>query len=135
MKPSVLIREYEESDFEEICSWWDAAQEPGPPEGAMIPDGTFVLEIDGVPSLSLTVFLTQSKKIAYLEGFISRPGIEKKIRNDLSEILWDYACQFADCRGYKTVIMYAQKPKLVERYERMGMTRAQSGLTALYRSI
>lgn len=129
------VRPYLNSDYEEIRGWWEDAGVPGPTPGEMIEDGTFVLEIDGVPGMSLTVFLTQSKSVAYLEGYIAALGLFPEDRKQGGRVLWNHCYQFAKDRGYSNLFIYAGHPKLVERYEDLGMTRSLSGLTALHRRV
>jgi hypothetical protein len=127
------IRPYQHSDFETICSWWEASHETAPIPGMMIEYGTFILEIDGAPSMSLTVLLTQSKEISFLEGFIAKPGIEKNLRQEASQCLVNHCYSFAHFKGYKNILCYSKVEKLSKRYESLGMTRSQSGLTGFYR--
>jgi hypothetical protein len=129
------VRPYRHSDYSEILSWWDEASVPGPMPGEMVEDGTFVLEIGGVPSMSLTVFLTQSKSVAYLEGYIAKPGVPDEDRDLGACALWRHCFQFVKDRGYSNVFIYAGHPKLVKRYEDLGMTRSLSGLTVLHRKV
>lgn len=129
------VRPYKESDYEEIVSWWNAANEPGPVPGEMAENGTFVLEIHGVPSMSLTLFLTQSKGVSFIEGFIAKPGLPKDDRREGGEMLWFVCYAFAKANGYTGVTTYAKNEGLVARYEQLGMTRSVSGLTALHKQI
>ncbi len=127
----INIRSYKSSDFDEIVSWWKAHDECPPLSGMMMADGTFVLELDGRSSLTLTCLKTQSFEISYLEGFCAMPGLEKDLRNDLSHILWDHCLNYLKQEGFKRVIALADKPLLVSRYEKLGMTKLLSGIHSL----
>lgn len=128
-----MIRPYNHSDFEMICSWWDSHNEPAPVIGMMIENGTFIYEHENKPILSLTVFLTQST-ICYFEGYISSPEITKEVRNECGIELWNYCFDYAEKNNSKHVIAYTDKPSLVKRYEALGMHKSIDNLTALIRS-
>jgi hypothetical protein len=127
-----MIRNYENSDFETICSWWRAAGEPPPLPGMMVEDGTFILERNHKPILSLTVMITQSN-IAYFEGYIAAPGVSRLPSDGLS--LWNHCFDYAKRCECKHVILYAGKEALVRRYQELGAVPALSGLTALVRNL
>lgn len=129
----IEIRPYQEEDFDEICSWWIEHKEFAPLPGMMTEEGTFVLEYEGKPILTLSVLMTQSKEIAYFEGYCAKPGIEKQLRNDLGEILFEHAYEFLRNRGFKRVIIFTDKPSLVHRYEELGMVKNMNGLYAMGR--
>lgn len=127
------IRPYKHSDYETICSWWTTHGEPGPVLGMMIEDGTFVAELCDEPALSLTVFLTQSKELAYLEGYVKNP----KFKNLEAEgkQLFEHCYDFAKSKGYKRVVMFSQVPKLNEKCIRYGMLKAASHLSSTVKEL
>lgn len=129
----IEIRPFKESDYEEICSWWRAHGEFSPLPGMMTEEGTFVLELDDEPVMTLSVLMTQSKEIAFFEGYCSKPGLDKEIRNSLGKMLWAYGYEFLKDRGYKRVIAYTDKDALAERYQNLGMRPNVSGLHSLGR--
>lgn len=131
----INIRPYRHSDYEMIASWWTQHGEAGPLPGMMVEDGTFVVEVDQAPVMSLTCFLTQSKQIAYFEGYVAKPGISKKLSNECGRELWNHCFDYARERGYSNVICYTYREKLAKRYEELGMQRSTSGLHSLVRSL
>jgi hypothetical protein len=128
----MLIREYTPSDFSIISSWWTDQKECSPVEGMMIEDGTFILESDNVPALSLTVFKTQSKEMAYLEGFIKNPVFKRSLEKEAAA-LWEHCFQYAKNCGYKRLVCYCLVDKLVEKYKRFGMIQTTSNLNSFVR--
>ena len=118
---TICIRPYRESDYEIICSWWREHKETPPLPGMMVEDGTFVVEVGGCPVMTMTVFTTQSKEISYFEGYCSEPGLEKKFRNTIGKSLWEHCYTYLRDRGYKRVLIFTEKHKLVKRYEELGM--------------
>lgn len=128
-----MIRPFKDSDYSMICSWWNAAGEPAPSSG-MMGYGTFVLELDYCPALSLTVFLTQSKQVAYIEGFIKNPEFKQSLETE-GQTLWNHCFEWAKARGAKNVFCYCKQPKLEKKYERFGMTKVDSDLSAFVREL
>ena len=131
----VKIRHYEDSDFDEICSWWRGHQEFAPLPGMMTEEGTFVLELDGKPVMTLSVMMTQSKQVSYFEGYCAKPGLDQIISNQLGVILWEHGYNYLKKNGYKRVIAFTDKKKLVDRYTALGMTPSMLCLTALGRNL
>ncbi len=129
-----MIRSYKPSDFDMICKWWTDQNECPPLQGMMIPDGTFILEKNKVPALSLTVFLTQSKEIAYLEGFIKNPEFKESLEKE-AHTLWQHCFDYAKFYGYTRVICYCMQEKLKQKYVRLGMTLSGNNLTSFVRSL
>jgi hypothetical protein len=130
------IRSFDNGDFEMIASWWTARGELPPLPGMMVEDGTFVLEYDGEPIMSLTVFLTQSRELSYIEGYICRPGVSKEVSHEGGQMLWNHAYWWATTAGSKRVLCYTNKEKLVERYQDLGMTKSPvNQLSCLYREL
>lgn len=130
-----VIRPYMSEDFPMIHSWWMAHKEVPPIPGMMTEDGTFVLEYDGAPIMTLSVLLTQSPEVSYFEGFCSKPGLDKKISHHAGQILWDYCYQFLVLNGFNRVIILTNKESLISRYKELGMTEYVKGLTSLGRKL
>lgn len=129
-----IIRRFKDDDYSEIASWWDACGENRPEPGMMVEDGTFVVEERGLPVMTMTVLLTQSKALAMFEGFIAKPGMETLDRRELGHSLWDHCFAYAKSKGYRNVICYG-KPELAKRYENFGMRAAMSELVGMMRRI
>lgn len=127
------IRPYSFSDFEMVYSWWTSAKECPPILGMMINDGSFILELNGVPALSLTVFLTQSKEISFIEGFIKNPEFRNTNLEEYGKILWNHCFNYAKDSGYNRIICYCLENKLIDKYKRFGMEQSASNLTSFVR--
>src|SRR5215203_5652049 len=119
----IHIRPYKESDFHEIVSWWKEHGEFAPLPGMMSGEGTFVLELDTQPVMTLSVLLTQTKEMSYFEGYCAKPGLQKNIRNALGQLLWQHGYQYLKNLGYKRVLIFTDKDALANRYERLGMNK------------
>jgi hypothetical protein len=131
----IEIRPYEAVDFEMICKWWEHYLEPAPLYGMMVTDGTFVLELGKEPIMTLTALRTQSPQISYLEGFCAKPGLEKPIRNECAQALFDHSIRYLSERGFVRVLILTDKISLVHRYQDLGMGIAHPGYTILGRDL
>lgn len=117
------IRPYKHSDFKMICGWWLANNERSPIEGTMIENGSFILELDNIPAMILTILLTQSKELAFFEGFVKNPEFKEKSLESYGKKLWDHCLAYGKNLGYKRVIAISDKEKLFSKYERYGMIK------------
>lgn len=118
----INIKPYNKSDFKEIASWWKESTGQSPLEDMLVEDGTFILEIDNVPALCLTVLLTQSRHMAYLFSFIKNP-IFKENLEEYGQQLWNYCFEYAKSKGYSRVLCFSDNKKLSEKYIRFGMSK------------
>ena len=130
----VNIRPYNHSDYNMICGWWNSHNEQSPLPGMMVENGTFIYEYDGIPVMSLTVFITQSS-IGYIEGYISNPEIDPSYKKICGPDLWNHCFKWAQDNGVKHLLTYTNKFPLVKRYESFGMTKAIDNLTGLFRNV
>jgi hypothetical protein len=101
----------------------------------MVPDGTFVAPFNDEPVMTLTAFTTQSLEVAYLEGFIARPSIDKSLRNPLGKALFDVVFYYLTTKGYKRAMILCQHERLARRYEELGMIRNCGGLISLTKGL
>lgn len=127
------IRPYKSSDYEMIKSWWIDHNEPFPPKDCMPEDTTFILEIKDVPSLSICLYLTNCKGVAYLENFISNPN--NKSTGISSGVLVEHAISYAKLLGYKRILCLTDKDSLKNRYQKLGMKHSLSNLHSLVREL
>lgn len=131
---SLNIRPYKDSDFEMVTRWWNTYQEIGPCEGMMTSNGSFVLEKDSIPTLCVTMFLTQSN-VAYLEGFIKNPSYSNISLKEETKMLAEYCYEFARKNGKKHVICYCKEPKLIKLYESLGLRHSAYGLNGFSKEL
>lgn len=127
------IRAYKDTDFDEICSWWKDQGECPPLPGMMTSQGTFVLEYEGTPVMTLSCMRTQSPEISYFEGYCAKPGLKKEVRNALGDLLWQHGYQYLRSHGFKRVLTFTNKETLLGRYQKLGMIKCMSGVYALGR--
>lgn len=115
------IRPYQNSDFSEISNWYEISTGQRPPEGLLVNDGTFVVEVEGIPILSWTVFKTQSKEICYLECFIKNPKVKVSLEV-YGQLLFNHCASYARDCGFKRIVGFTHIPQLRDKCERFGMT-------------
>jgi|SRR6478735_2608065 len=132
---NISIRAYQHTDFEEICKWWVGHHELPPIQGMMIENGTFILENDHQPVMTLTAFMTQSKEVSYIEGYCAKPGLDSALRRTLGEMIWEHCFQFLRSNGFKRALAFTDKPELVNRYKKFGMIKNMDGLSSLGREL
>lgn len=130
-----IIRNYKHSDFSLLDNWWKSYNEMGPIPEMMMEDTSFVLEINGVPALSITVYFTNCKEVAYIENFIGNPDLEGSLRKEASQCLLNHVYKFAKDKEYKRLVCFCYKDKLVKRYEELGVVRTLSGLHSFVKEL
>lgn len=127
------IRLFNKNDYETIKMWWYKAHEI-PPTLEMLPeDSTFILELDNKPKVSLTVYLTNSKHLAYLENFAKDPELEDS--KQYTELLAKHVEKFAKEQGYKVLACLAYKDKLKKRYEDLGYINTLNNLSSFIKEL
>lgn len=126
------IRLYKESDWSTIKNWWIIANEIPPLKESMTNDSTFVLEKDNDLLASITVYLTNSKEMAYLENLVRNPEFKNKeaIKN-----LVNHAERFTKENGYKRLICFSYKSSLKKRYENLGYLNTLSDLSSFVKEL
>lgn len=118
------IINYKEKDhYGVIASWWEAAEEQPPTREMMPEESTFILEAKGKPWIAVTVYLTNSTEVAWVDNLIANPkmpgeGARKAAIAWLQKFLEEWALE----KGYRKLFCMAAKPALAERYRELGYT-------------
>lgn len=132
---SLSVRHYTPSDFPLISSWWIAHGEPGPLPSMLPPESTFLLEMDGIPALCVSLYLTNSSEVAYIENFCGNPELDGPARRSAAPHLVKYIENFALSRGYARLFCLAHKEPLKRRYEELGYTRTLDNVATFCKSL
>lgn len=130
----ITIRPYRKDDWAQVDSWWKESGEIGPLETMMPLESSFIAEIDGTPALAVTLYLTNTPELCYVENFIGNPALKGGERRLATYMLLEHITKFANLLGYKRLICMTEKPILVERYKEIGFTPTLSGVTTFARS-
>lgn len=120
---SFQIRNYTDADFEMIQGWWTKQNEVPPTKEMLPPDTTFICEYEGVPLVSITVYLTNSKEFCMLDNFVGNPEFPGEKRKEASGRIIGWSEVFAMTLGYKSMMCLAMKDKLKEYYTTFGYTK------------
>ena len=129
----MTIRNYKDSDFEMLCSWWHESQQMAPGK-SLIPETTYILEINEVPALSLSLFTTNVKGMCYFENFIGNPNLKAQ-RKEYSKQLMDYVENKAKELGFEQIVCFSTSNKVSEYYKKLGMKPTVYGLTSFSKEI
>ncbi len=129
------IRFYKDSDYAEIKRWYAQTEEGIPDPGIFPLDSTLILEADGRPIFCIIVYLTNSKHLCYLEGWIANPDFDKEERNEASHRLIDAACGFARGLGYKNILTFSYRDKVKNRIPEFGFSRTLDNLSSFVKEL
>lgn len=113
-----------------IQEWWLDHAEAEIPAGFFPLNSTWIAEIDGVPALSVSLYLTNAD-VCYVENFIGNPTSVGPARREATERLLAYITRKASEFGYTRMVCLAPNEKLREYYKKIGFTETGTGLTSL----
>jgi len=127
------IRLFNKNDFEMIKMWWNDAQEM-PPTIEMLPEeSTFILEVNNEPQVCITVYLTNTNYVAYLENFIKNPNL--KDSKEYTKKIVEHAENFAKQKGFKILVCLSYKEKLKQRYQDLGYINTLNNLSGFAKEV
>jgi hypothetical protein len=129
-----VIRNYNKTDYEMICSWWNSADMQAPTPGLIPSESTFLIEVENKPVMSIALFLTNTE-MAYLENFIANPEFKSTMRKHVSQLIVNHAIGFAKNLGYKRVCCLSVHDKTSKRYEELGMRQTTENLKSFVKEI
>lgn len=126
------IRNYTPKDLPMLQHWCQAYDEVAPVEQG-ISETSYILEIDNLPALFISLIFTNTK-IAFLENYCGNPEFKGK-RLEAVQYLIQHLEKTAKDNGYIALVTFAYKEKLVKQFEAYGFIRAVDNLTAFVRGI
>ena len=112
------IRTATSADLLFVNLWYEAIGER-PPEEALIPDTSFICEVDEVRCLFVSLILTNTK-LAWVENFIGNPSLKGDIRQRATKYLLEYLESFAKAVECKRLFCMAPNEPLRDYYEKIG---------------
>lgn len=129
------IRQYTDSDYSEVCNWWQYHGEPVPPK-ELISEHTYILEEPhGKPWLCLSLITFNTPWIAWSAGLVSNPDLNCYGRKEAVRDLWDYVANVAKSMGYKNLLCIAPCEALEKRYEQLGFVPTKKNQTFMVRAL
>ena len=127
------IRLFNKNDFETIKIWWNKANEI-PPTLEMLPEeSTFILELNDEPQICITVYLTNTNYLAYLEALVRNP--ELKNHQYYTKLLIQHVENFVKEKNYKILICLSDKDKLKARYMELGYINTLNNLSSFAKEL
>lgn len=129
------IRPYKASDYGIIKEWWQESNEVPPLPDMMPEDSSFVLEYENEPLVAITLYLTNSSRVAWIDNLIGKPGIDRVIRKAGVQRIVRHTEEFAKEKGYKSTFCFSEKGKLISYYQSLGYMPTLSNVTTLIKEI
>ena len=106
----LLLRSYQPSDYEKLCSWCEAHERRPPPEATLPPLGVCVYRTaDGVTHeemLFLFLYLAQGCPICFLEHLTSRPGMTSTQTWRATAAACNHFKSLAASMGYRVMVCH-----------------------------
>jgi hypothetical protein len=103
------LREFTHSDLEQINDWYEA-QHFGTIELSNLPKFGLV-----EPGVAAGFLYQTDSDFAILEGFVSNPGSDRKVRNEALDILTDALCKKALELGFRKVLAITTNSRIASR--------------------
>lgn len=129
------IRRYSYSrDWKTILGWWRDSGEVPPLPQMMPEESSFVAEVDGQLALAVTVYLTNTHEVAYVENFIWSQSLRGRTRRAGARTLCEHISRYARERGYLRLVCMSEKASLQHWYQDLGFTPTVRGVTTFVRS-
>lgn len=129
------IRTYTHADYDMLSSWYKDSSEPCVPKDLLPEDTTFVLELEGVPALCVSVYLTNCKGVAYLEHFIGNPSLKGKERQKATSLFFEAMSVFVKGCGYKRIACSTVYPKLKQYYKKLGLVPTNDNVQCFIKEV
>ena len=130
----LMIRNYSHSDYGMIKQWWEEAQQCVPPEHHMPEESSFVLELDGVPSLAVSLYMT-NVDIAWVDNLIGNPKMKGEDRKKAVKVLLDRLEEFCKSKGKRVLFCMSLSDATTRRYEQLGFLKSQNGVSTFIKEI
>lgn len=134
-EPLLTIRAYKKNDWPLVKQWWALSKEVAPLETMMPTESSFVAEIDGNPALAVTVYLTNTPEVTYVENFIGNPEYRGETRKKLTEMLLACLGDFVSRLGYRRLLCMSEKPELKNYYKEIGFTKTLDGVATFTKEV
>lgn len=131
---TTFIRPIEEHERPMLQSWWI---EHGmmPPEGQMMPlESTYLMEIEDVPMLSVTIFWTNAS-VAWADNFVANPGVPAACRKKSTSTLLQFLESLSKTRGKDRLFCMGATESTKRRYEQLGFRRTLDDVATFIKEI
>lgn len=129
------IRNFKQSDYPMIYNWWSVQKEQAPLLGMLPEESTFVLELNKQPALCVTIYLTNTKELAYVENLVGNPELKSKERKEATYHLNEHLKEFAKSKGYKRLVCMSEKAQLKNYYTSLNYTETLNNVSTFVREL
>lgn len=129
------IRLYKKSDLNTILIWCLDHKECLPYPEMLTTDSTFVLEKDNKPLACLTVYLTNSKEVAYLENLVRDPEFKGQEKDEAIKMLFNHVENFTKEQGFKRVVAFVHRPLLKNRFKEMNYINSMNDISSYVKEL
>lgn len=128
------IRQFEDDDYEMVVGWW-AKQDELPPSRSMLPETTWILELDGTPALCVCLYLMNCPEACKVENLVGNPDLKGPDRYQALSILFEHLEEEARDRGYSALVLFSHEPRLKDRYQELGFVKTLENVTTFSKRI
>ncbi len=119
-----------------VQAWWQPSPEGVIPTPEMMPpDSTFICLYEGMPALSVTMYLTNTPEFCMVDNFIGNPEMRGPLRRELTKELLAYVEYIAQGLGYKKIFCMASNERLASYYGELGFNKTLSGVTTFTKDV
>jgi hypothetical protein len=129
------IRPFKIEEYFMVCQWWTTQGEEAPSLAMMPLESTFMVDVNGNPILAVTLYLTNSKEVCYVENLIGNPEYKTESRKLAAAKLQEFIEQFAKDRGYRHLVCFGYKEKVKNRYVELGYKKTMDNISSFSKEI
>ena len=127
---SIHMRPYTESDYEMLSQWRVAHGKDIVPE-IVLPKCGVICEINGNPTASLFLHMSNSNGMCMVEHAVSAPGLTIKLAREAFGHCMSCLKKIAADLGYHTMAAYAH-PAMVRLVKRHGFRAGEKNLVQMF---
>ena len=121
-------------DFE-LLNKWALAGHGLPFKLDIIPETTYIIEHQNQPIATLCLFLMNCKGGAMVENLLSDLSVDKGIRKEAVNLLFNHVEKVAKEKGYNTLVLFSNVDKLKERYTDLGYKETMSNVSTFAKEL
>ena len=129
----MIIRQFEDKDYDLIKGWWDAAKEV-PPTLDSIPETSYIMLLKDEPILSVSLYLTNGK-IAWVDNYIGSPSSKGSARKECGLILLKHLEDVAKKHSKDRLFCMSMNEKTSQRYIEMGFIKTLSNVSTFIKGV
>ena len=128
------IRQYKESDYEMIASWWMRSTGGYLPK-TFISETSYIVENKNIPIYFSSLYLTNCNGCCWMENVVANPDTDKDLREDGLEKLTNHLEKEAKDNGYRHLIIFSYNDKVKNIYKGLGFIKTLDDVTTFAKEI